>query len=176
MIYRALLVAAATLFSIAAVPSASRADVVSVSERYLGTNPTKMRRAWCANFMNMMERKVGRPGTGSNLAASFLRSKHYKKIPRSELRRGDIVYNSRRGGGHVSYFIGWVKCKSGKCARTISGNTSRRVKYATRPARSLVALRPVGGRGGSVAVASSKKSKKATGAVQVAGIQHPTFR
>lgn len=145
------------LFTISVHTTPARADAVSTAERYLGTNPTKMRSRWCANFMNMIERKVGRPGTGSNLAASYLKSKHYKRIPRSQLRRGDIVWNGRKGGSHVSYFVGWVECKTGKCARTISGNTSRRVKYATRNPKALVALRPVGG--SKFASAPTKKSR-----------------
>jgi uncharacterized protein (TIGR02594 family) len=142
-------------------PTVTHADAVSVAERYLGTNPTKMSRAWCANFMNMIERKVGRPGTGSNLAASFLRSKYYTRISQSQLKRGDIVYNGRRGGGHVSYFIKWTTCKNGKgkCAYTISGNTSRRVKYAVRDPKTLVALRAKGGSGTLVAKSKSKKVK-----------------
>jgi uncharacterized protein (TIGR02594 family) len=150
-------------FSAPSIAPAS-ADVVSMASRYVGTNPTRMRRAWCANFMNMMERKAGRPGTGSNLAASFLRSKHYKRIPRSQLRRGDIVYNGRRGGGHVSYYIGEVPGKKGRgvCAKTISGNTSRRVNYAVRNMKNLVALRPVGG-GSRTAMFEPKIKKRGRG-------------
>src|SRR5680860_188953 len=44
---------------------------VAHASRYLGTNPTKRSRLWCAEFMNMMERKMGRPGTGSAKPSFF---------------------------------------------------------------------------------------------------------
>ncbi|WP_291209038.1 CHAP domain-containing protein [Hyphomonas sp.] len=94
-------------------------DVVALAERYIGTNPTKMRRLWCANFIGLMEKKVGRKGTGSNLARSY--DRYGRKIARSEVRRGDIAV-MRRGkrGGHVGYFVEWAP--NGK-AVLISGNS-----------------------------------------------------
>lgn len=94
-------------------------DVVALAERYIGTNPTKMRRLWCANFVGLMEKKVGRKGTGSNLARSY--DRYGKKISRSEVRRGDIAVMKRgRRGGHVGYFVAWAS--KGK-AILISGNS-----------------------------------------------------
>ena len=94
-------------------------DVVALAERYIGTNPTKMRRLWCANFVGLMEKKVGRAGTGSNMARSY--DSYGRAISRSEVRRGDIAV-MRRGkrGGHVGYFVEWAP--NGK-AVLISGNS-----------------------------------------------------
>jgi uncharacterized protein (TIGR02594 family) len=93
-------------------------DVVALAERYVGTNPTEMRRLWCANFVGLMEKKVGRAGTGSNMARSY--DSYGRAIKRSEVRRGDIAVMKRRGGGHVGYFVEWAP--NGK-AVLISGNS-----------------------------------------------------
>ena len=92
-------------------------NAVSIARRYLGSNPTKMRRLWCANFVGMIEKKAGRKGTGSNLARSY--AKYGKKV--SKPRPGDIAVMARgRRGGHVGYFVGWAD--NGK-AIVISGNS-----------------------------------------------------
>lgn len=92
-------------------------NAVAIAERYLGTNPTKMRRLWCANFMGMIEKKAGRKGTGSNMARSYVN--YGKKV--SKPQPGDIAVLSRgKRGGHVGYFVGWAP--NGK-AILISGNS-----------------------------------------------------
>lgn len=93
-------------------------NVVALAERYLGTNPTKMRRLWCANFMGMIEKKAGRSGSGSNLAKSY--ASYGKAVSRANVRPGDIAVMGRKGGGHVGYFVGWAP--NGK-AILISGNS-----------------------------------------------------
>lgn len=94
-------------------------SAVALAERYLGTNPTKMRRLWCANFMGMIEKQAGRAGTGSNFAKSY--ASYGKRVSRHEVRPGDIAVMSRgKGGGHVGYFVGWAP--NGK-AILISGNS-----------------------------------------------------
>jgi uncharacterized protein (TIGR02594 family) len=92
--------------------------VVSMAERYLGTNPTKMRRLWCANFIGMIEQKAGRSGSGSNFARSY--ASYGKAVSRKDVRPGDIAVMKRKGGGHVGYFVGWAP--NGK-AILISGNS-----------------------------------------------------
>ena len=97
----------------------SGSNAVSIAERYIGTNPTKMRRLWCANFVGMVEQKAGRSGSGSNMARSY--ASYGKAISRSEVKVGDIAVMSRgRRGGHVGYFAGWAD--NGK-AIIISGNS-----------------------------------------------------
>ena len=95
----------------------SGGDVVALAERYLGTNPTKMSRLWCANFLGMMEKKVGRAGSGSNMARSY--ASYGSKVAKPQ--RGDIAVLARgKRGGHVGYFVGWAP--NGK-AILISGNS-----------------------------------------------------
>ena len=97
-------------------PSRRSANVLSLAERYLGTNPTKMRRLWCANFIGMIEKKAGRSGSGSNFAKSY--ASYGKRV--SKPQPGDIGVMGRKGGGHVGYFVGWAP--NGK-AILISGNS-----------------------------------------------------
>jgi uncharacterized protein (TIGR02594 family) len=96
----------------------SGSNVISMAERYLGTNPTKMRRLWCANFVGMIEQKAGRRGSGSNFAKSY--ASYGKAVSRKDVRPGDIAVMGRKGGGHVGYFVGWAP--NGK-AILISGNS-----------------------------------------------------
>lgn len=94
-------------------------NAVAIAERYIGTNPTKMRRLWCANFMGLVEKKAGRSGTGSNMARSY--ATYGKAVSRKQVRPGDIAVLSRgKRGGHVGYFVGWAD--NGK-AILISGNS-----------------------------------------------------
>lgn len=72
---------------------------VAIAARYLGGNPTGHGRLWCAHFMNLVERKAGRAGTGSGLAKSYLTYGRAVAYP----QRGDIAVYGRRGGGHVGY-------------------------------------------------------------------------
>jgi uncharacterized protein (TIGR02594 family) len=97
--------------------SGSRA--LAIAQKYIGTNPTKMRRLWCANFLGMIEKKAGRSGSGSNFARSY--ADYGKKVSRHDAKPGDIVVMSRgKRGGHVGYFAGWAD--NGK-AIVISGNS-----------------------------------------------------
>jgi uncharacterized protein (TIGR02594 family) len=91
-------------------------NVLSIAERYIGTNPTKMRRLWCANFVGMVEKKAGRRGSGSNFARSY--ATYGKRVAKPQ--PGDIAVMARKGGGHVGYFVGWAP--NGK-AILISGNS-----------------------------------------------------
>lgn len=94
-------------------------SALALAERYIGSNPTKMRRLWCANFMGMIEQKAGRSGSGSNFARSY--ASYGKKVSRGDARPGDIVVMARgKRGGHVGYFAGWAD--NGK-AIVVSGNS-----------------------------------------------------
>lgn len=108
------------------------ARAVSVASRYLGTNPTKRSSRWCAEFMNMMERKMGRSGTGSALAKSF--ASYGRRV--SNPRAGDIAVLSRKGGGHVGY----VMSVSGGKVKLISGNHGRKVGIGTYPRSRVIAF------------------------------------
>jgi len=79
----------------------SRALVVE-ARRYLGTNPTRMARLWCARFMNFVLDRAGYRGTGSDAALSFARYGHRVSGPRI----GAIAVMRRKGGGHVGIVTG----------------------------------------------------------------------
>ncbi|WP_436640030.1 TIGR02594 family protein [Microbaculum sp. FT89] len=110
-----------------------RTQAISVARRYLGGNPTGQRSQWCADFMNLVEKKIGREGTGSRSSKSYLA---YGK-PVSNPQPGDIVVLARRGGGHVGYFMGW---KDGKI-ELISGNHGRKVGIGTYPKSRVLGYR-----------------------------------
>ncbi len=107
-------------------------SAVAVAKRYLGTNPTRRSRRWCAEFMNMVERKVGRRGTGSAMARSF--ANYGRRV--SNPRPGDIAVLSRRGGGHVGY----VMSVQGNKVKLISGNHGRKVGIGTYPRSRVIAF------------------------------------
>ncbi len=105
---------------------------IAVARRYMGTNPTRYGRRWCAHFMNMVERKVGRSGTGSGLARSY--AGYGRRV--SSPRPGDIAVLRRKGGGHVGY----VTSVSGGKVTLISGNHGRKVGIGTYPRSRVVAF------------------------------------
>lgn len=106
---------------------------ISISRDYLGGNPTGRGSRWCADFMNLVERKMGRDGTGSRMAKSYLA---YGK-PVSNPQPGDIVVLTRPGGGHVGYFMGF---KDGRI-ELISGNHGRKVGIGTYPTSRVLGFR-----------------------------------
>ncbi len=106
---------------------------ISVAQRYMGGNPTGRRSQWCADFMNLVEKKVGRDGTGSRSSKSYL---GYGKAVSSP-KPGDIVVLYRPGGGHVGYFMGW---KDGQI-ELISGNHGRKVGVGTYPKSRVLGYR-----------------------------------
>lgn len=124
--------------------SVGTSNVVRMASRYIGTNPTKMRRLWCANFVGMIEKKAGRRGTGSNLALSYAR--YGKAVPLRHAQPGDIVVLKRRGGGHVGYYAG-PGSRPGT-VKLISGNTGgkrgkRIVSAGNYSTKRIVAVRRV---------------------------------
>lgn len=97
----------------------SGSAAISVARRYMGTNPTGQSRRWCAHFMNMVERKVGRSGTGSGIARSY--AGYGRRV--SSPRAGDIAVLARKGGGHVGY----VLSVDGNKVKLLSGNHGGKV-------------------------------------------------
>jgi uncharacterized protein (TIGR02594 family) len=102
---------------------------VSVARRYLGSTASQLglpRRLWCADFVNMVERSLGRSGTGSRMALSFERSGHRLAGPAV----GAIATMGRRGGGHVGIVTGVTAAGD---PIIISGNHGRMVREAVYP-------------------------------------------
>lgn len=102
-------------------------NVVAEARRYIGGNPTGRSRLWCARFMNMVLKRAGHQGTGSDMARSFA---HYGQRV-SGPRVGAIAVMTRRGGG------GHVGVVSGIDRRgnpiVVSGNHGRRVAESVYP-------------------------------------------
>lgn len=105
---------------------------ITVARQYLGGNPTGRSSLWCGHFMNFVERKVGRSGTGSGLAKSF--ASYGRRV--SSPRQGDIAVLARRGGGHVGYVL---SSSNGK-VKLISGNHGNKVGIGSYPRSRVIAF------------------------------------
>lgn len=90
---------------------------------------------WCADWVNLIERKHGRPGTGSRLARSYA---GYGSPSNGNV--GDIAV-MRRGWSNASGHVGYVSgnCPGGKMI--LSGNHNRRVQEACYPHYRFIAFR-----------------------------------
>jgi uncharacterized protein (TIGR02594 family) len=106
---------------------------IGVARGYTGTNPTKRRSLWCADFMNLVLERSGMKGTSSSMAVSF--ASYGQRI--SGPRVGAIAVISRgRGASHVGIVTG-VDSKGNPMI--ISGNHNNTVAEAPYPARSVMA-------------------------------------
>jgi uncharacterized protein (TIGR02594 family) len=103
--------------------SGSGSSLVMEARHYLGGNPTSRASLWCARFMNMVLRRTGHRGTGSDMAASFAHYGHRVSGPQV----GAIAVMTRRGGGHVGIITG-VDARGNPIM--ISGNNGNRVREA----------------------------------------------
>lgn len=107
--------------------------VITEARRYLGTNPTRMSRLWCARFMNMVLERTGHRGTGSDMARSF--ASYGTRV--SGPRVGAIAVLARgRRGGHVGVVTGFDARGN---PILISGNHNRVVAEAPYPRSSIFA-------------------------------------
>lgn len=110
-------------------------NAVAIAERFLGTNPTGHRSLWCADFANLIEHQLGRRGTNSREAVSFLRYGPHVNNPAP----GDLVVLGRHGGGHVGYFIQ----STPRGPLVVSGNHNHAVGIGVYDARQVLAyVRP----------------------------------
>jgi len=112
--------------------SAADTDVVREARRWLGGNPTRRSRLWCAAFMNFVLERTGRRGSGSDLARSFASYGHRVSGPQI----GAIAVMVRKGGGHVGVVSG-VDASGNPIV--ISGNHGHRVAEAVYPSRRVYA-------------------------------------
>jgi uncharacterized protein (TIGR02594 family) len=104
--------------------------VVSLAQRYRGTNPTGHSRAWCAIFANMILARTGYRGSGSAAARSFAQ---YGR-PASGPAPGVIAVWPH----HVGFV---VRAEGPGHIRVISGNHNHRVDESTYSTRSVMAFR-----------------------------------
>ncbi len=91
--------------------------------------------SWCAGTINVCERIVGNPGTGSLLALSFLKygESTTDKDDNYQAQEGDIVVfqwpnEEGTGHGHVTYFVSFND--SNNTVRCLGGNQEHSVKYS----------------------------------------------
>jgi uncharacterized protein (TIGR02594 family) len=116
------------------VAFASPADRVSEAGRHLEMTARQLglpRTLWCADFMNLVERRIGRRGTGSRAAMSFAHYGHRLAGPAV----GAIATMGRRGGGHVGVVTGFdartVTVISGNHGPTVSESVYARSRIRT---------------------------------------------
>lgn len=110
-------------------------DLINLGKRYMGRNPTKHRRLWCADFMNLILKKSGRPTTGSRMARSF--TKYGKRVKKPSV--GVIAVLSRgrsRKAGHVGVVTGLDK--KGNLI-LLSGNHGGKVGIGKYPRNRVIA-------------------------------------
>jgi len=120
----------ATTFSTAGV---GNPHWVSVARQYKGTNPTKRRSLWCADFMNLVLERSGLQGTSSSMARSFVN--YGQRI--SGPKVGAIAVISRgRNGGHVGIVTG---IDSNGNPIILSGNHNNTVAEAPYSAKRVIA-------------------------------------
>lgn len=100
----------------------------------LGFNPATT--PWCAGFVNAIEKKCGRKGTGKLLARSYLKY----GTPTDNPKKGDIVVFKRGNSswqGHVGYYI--FEDKNG--ILTLGGNQNNKVCYKYYPKSKVLGYR-----------------------------------
>ena len=107
--------------------------LVREARRYMGTNPTRRSRLWCATFMNMVLAKAGYSGTNSDAAKSFASYGHRVSDP--EVGAIAVLTRGNRGG-HVGVVSG-VDSQGNPII--ISGNHGQRVGEAVYPRSRVIA-------------------------------------
>ncbi len=100
--------------------------------KLLGFDP---KTAWCAGFVNAIEKKCGGKGTGKLNARSYLKYGTVVQNPQP----GDIVI-FKRGlpwQGHVAYYVSEITDST----RVLGGNQDNQVKYKYYPTSSVLGYR-----------------------------------
>jgi uncharacterized protein (TIGR02594 family) len=127
-------------------------SLVSEARKYMGTNPTRRSRLWCATFMNMVLAKTGYAGTNSDAAKSF--AQYGRRV--SEPQIGAIAVLTRgRTGGHVGVVSG---IDNNGNPIIISGNHGHRVGEAIYPRTRVIAYVMPSGTGGPVTTEVAARS------------------
>lgn len=106
---------------------------VNVAQQYKGTNPTKRKSLWCADFMNLVLQRSGMKGTSSSMAKSFIGYGQRLSGPKV----GAIAVISRgRSAGHVGIVTG---IDSNGNPIVLSGNHNNTVAEASYSAGRVIA-------------------------------------
>jgi uncharacterized protein (TIGR02594 family) len=101
--------------------------VVAEARRYIGGNPTRRSRLWCAEFLNLVLTRSGHQGSGSGFARSF--ASYGTRVAGPQV--GAIAVMSRgRRGGHVGVVSG-IDASGNPIV--ISGNHGGRVAESVYP-------------------------------------------
>jgi len=109
------------------------ANWINVARQYKGTNPTKRRSLWCADFLNLVLERSGKPGTSSSMASSFIGYGQRLSGPQV----GAIAVIGRgRNAAHVGIVTG---LDGGGNPVIISGNHNNTVAEATYSASRVIA-------------------------------------
>jgi uncharacterized protein (TIGR02594 family) len=100
--------------------------LVDTARSFIGRgNPTARGRLWCAAFMNLVLKRTGHQGSGSDMARSF--SSYGQRLSGPQV--GAIAVMSRgRRGGHVGVVSG-IDAKGNPII--VSGNHGNRVAEST---------------------------------------------
>jgi uncharacterized protein (TIGR02594 family) len=100
--------------------------IVDTARSFIGRgNPTARGRLWCAAFMNLVLKRTGHQGSGSDMARSF--SSYGQRLSGPQV--GAIAVMSRgRRGGHVGVVSG-IDAKGNPII--VSGNHGNRVAEST---------------------------------------------
>lgn len=119
-------------------------SLVSEARKYIGTNPTDMKRRWCARFMNFVLARVGYAGTGSDAARSF--AAYGDRISQPEVGAIAVLTRGKnRNFGHVGVISG-LDTRGNPII--ISGNHGRTVAESVYPrARVIAYVMPKDGSG-----------------------------
>jgi hypothetical protein len=72
-------------------------SLISEARRYLGGNPTGRARLWCARFLNMVLKRTGHRGTGSDAAASFAHYGQRVSGPEVDAHGNPIMISGNNG-------------------------------------------------------------------------------
>jgi uncharacterized protein (TIGR02594 family) len=103
-------------------------------KKLLGFNPVTT--AWCAGFVNAVEKMTGRKGTGKLLAREYLKY----GAPTSKPKLGDIVVFKRGNSswqGHVGYYVS--EDKNG--VLSLGGNQGDKVCFRYYPKKDVLGYR-----------------------------------
>jgi uncharacterized protein (TIGR02594 family) len=122
---------------VGATEGRDRAILAQTFKKSLGEDIDPVKVAWCAAFVNSIEKSSGRSGTSSLAARSFLNYGQPTASPTS----GDIVVLSRGSDpskGHVGFFAGYDKDGN---VKVLGGNQDDSVSIKSYPKGNVLGFR-----------------------------------